>query len=79
MLGAAPEGLQGTRHRFDVNPNRPDMLSVEGLARAFRGFLSLETGAPTYEVQPSDVAFHLERRKYKRHSLLGPPAPRPRL
>ncbi|HIP74344.1 MAG TPA: phenylalanine--tRNA ligase subunit beta, partial [Euryarchaeota archaeon] len=32
--------------------NRPDMWSVEGLAREIRGYLGLETGCPKYAVGP---------------------------
>jgi len=60
MMGAAPEGIQGTRQRFDMFPNRPDLLSIEGVARAFRGFLGIEVGLPKYEVRPSDVVFEID-------------------
>lgn len=60
MMGAAPEGIQGTLQRFDIFPNRPDQLSVEGIARAFRGFLGLETGLPAYEVRSSGIAFEVD-------------------
>ena len=34
-------------------PNRPDNLSVEGVARSFKGFLGLETGLPEYSIEES--------------------------
>ena len=60
MMGAAPEGIQGTRQRFDVFPNRPDLLSIEGIARAFRGFLGVEPGLPPFDVRPGSIAFEIE-------------------
>ena len=60
MMGAAPEGLQGTLQRFDINPNRPDWLSIEGIARAFRGVLGVETGLPRWDVRESDVVFQVD-------------------
>ena len=60
MLGAAPEGVQGTLQRFDINPNRPDWLSIEGIARSFRGVLGVETGLPRWSVQDSDVVFQVD-------------------
>lgn len=60
MMGTAPEGVDGTLHRFDANPDRPDWLSVEGIARAFRGILGVETGLPKYDVRPSDIAFEID-------------------
>jgi phenylalanyl-tRNA synthetase beta chain len=38
---------------IEVNPDRVDMLSTEGIARALKGFLEIETGAPKYPVKPS--------------------------
>ncbi len=38
---------------IEVNPDRVDMLSTEGIARALRGFLEIETGAPKYPVKQS--------------------------
>ena len=60
MMGAAPEGIQGTRQRFDINPNRPDWLSIEGIARSFRGVLGLETGLPRYEMAAGPVVFEVD-------------------
>ncbi len=34
----------------ELNPDRPDMLSVEGIARAMKGFLEIETGVVKYEL-----------------------------
>jgi len=39
---------------IEVNPDRVDLLSVEGIARALRGFLEIETGAPNYSIRKSD-------------------------
>ena len=41
--------------QFSVNPDRPDYLSVEGLARGFRGFMGVDKGMPKYEVYESDI------------------------
>ncbi len=57
MMGCAPEGIQGTKQRFDINPNRPDWLSIEGIARSFRGFIGVETGLPRYDVRPGPIRF----------------------
>ncbi|MFX0168077.1 MAG: phenylalanine--tRNA ligase subunit beta [Candidatus Hodarchaeota archaeon] len=36
---------------IEVNPDRVDMLSTEGIARALRGFLNIDLGAPSYPVK----------------------------
>jgi len=57
FMGAGPEGVQDGILTFDVFPNRPDLYSVEGIARGLRGYLELELGLPTYRVEMSGVDF----------------------
>jgi len=52
MLGTAVEELDEEKMCVEVFPNRPDMLSIEGMARAFRAFLGLE-GRKEYKVEKS--------------------------
>ncbi|HYY48569.1 MAG TPA: phenylalanine--tRNA ligase subunit beta [Thermoplasmata archaeon] len=61
FMGAGPEGVQGDVMTFDVFPNRPDLYSVEGIARGLRGFLGLEAGLPSYDVAPATVDFVVDR------------------
>ena len=60
FMGAGPEGVQGNVMTFDVFPNRPDLYSVEGIARGLRGYLKLETGLPSYRVSSSGIDFHVD-------------------
>ncbi|AEF96129.1 phenylalanine--tRNA ligase subunit beta [Methanotorris igneus] len=46
--------------QFSINPNRPDYLSAEGLARGFRGFIGIETGLKRYDVYESDIKVYVE-------------------
>ncbi len=41
-------------------PDRPDLYSVEGAARALRSFLGFEKGLTRYSVQDSDVVLNLD-------------------
>jgi phenylalanyl-tRNA synthetase beta chain len=41
-------------------PDRPDLYSVEGAARALRTFLGFESGLTSYEVGDSDVVLELD-------------------
>ena len=61
FMGAGPEGVQGDVMTFDVFPNRPDLYSVEGIARGLRGFLGLEVGLPVYRSEPSGIEFLVDR------------------
>ncbi len=57
MMGAGHEGVEDGVIRMDIFPNRPDMYSVEGVARALRGFLGMEEGLPAYEMRVSGIDF----------------------
>jgi len=46
--------------QFSINPNRPDYLSVEGLARGFRGIIGIEIGLKRYDIERSDVKLYVE-------------------
>ncbi|MBS3782706.1 MAG: phenylalanine--tRNA ligase subunit beta, partial [Candidatus Thermoplasmatota archaeon] len=44
----------------DLGEDRCDLLSVEGIGRAVRGFLRDETGLPDYETSSSDIVTKVE-------------------
>lgn len=54
MLGAHWHRIDGNVCDVETYPNRPDLLSVEGLARAYRGFFDLEKGMEEYEILEGD-------------------------
>ena len=60
MMGSGPEGVRDGILTFDVFPNRPDMYSVEGIARGLRGYLGLETGLPSFSVRPSGIELRVD-------------------
>ncbi len=45
----------------EVNADRPDMFSVEGIARAVKGIVGVETGLPSYEHVDSGFTLVVER------------------
>ncbi|MFC2174726.1 phenylalanine--tRNA ligase subunit beta [archaeon] len=51
MMGAVVEKSEGDTWVIEAFPNRPDLLSEEGLARALRGFLGIETGLAKYNTK----------------------------
>jgi phenylalanyl-tRNA synthetase beta chain len=53
MLGVGVENIENNEFSVEINPNRPDMLSVEGLARAFSSFMNIKTGLKTYKAEKS--------------------------
>lgn len=53
MLGTDLESVDEKEITVEVFPNRPDMLSVQGFARAFSSFINVKTGLRQYKVEPS--------------------------
>ena len=56
MMGSGHEATEGDVITFDIFPNRPDMYSAEGIARALRGFLGIEIGPPRFRVKQGATA-----------------------
>jgi phenylalanyl-tRNA synthetase beta chain len=54
LLKCELEPGAGDAVTIEVNPDRADMLSAEGIARALRGFLEIQPGAPKYRVERSN-------------------------
>ncbi len=44
------EEWEGSVLTIEITADRPDMFSVEGIARALKGLLELETGVPRYRI-----------------------------
>ncbi|MDH4122527.1 MAG: phenylalanine--tRNA ligase subunit beta, partial [Thermoplasmata archaeon] len=45
---------------FEFFPDRPDLYSVEGIARAFREFMDIEPGLKRYDVGRSDIVLKVD-------------------
>ncbi|PSG99431.1 MAG: phenylalanine--tRNA ligase subunit beta [Nanohaloarchaea archaeon SW_7_43_1] len=58
FLGSHWNHVEGDKWDVEVYPNRPDLLSVEGLSRAYRGFFGIDTGLEGYNVNKGDI--HIE-------------------
>ncbi len=54
MIGCDIERVSEEHVDVEFFPNRPDLYSVEGVARALRGFLGIETGYKKYEVKQAN-------------------------
>ena len=62
LIGADMHQTEGFSEEMSVEffPDRPDLFSVEGLARALRAFLDIEPGLKRYTVEDSDIAAAIE-------------------
>lgn len=61
MLGTPLDNLTDDEVTFEVFPNRPDLLSIEGFARALRGFFGIETGLRNYNVKKSNYEVIIDK------------------
>ncbi len=71
MIGADIERVEEGSIDIEFFPDRPDLYSVEGVARAMRGFLDIEKGLCEYEVTPSDVEITLDEEIADIRPVLG--------
>ena len=53
MLGTDLESIKGNEINVEIFPNRPDLLSEQGLARALSSFIGVKTGLRKYKVEKS--------------------------
>jgi len=60
MIGSDIEDYDDEEVKVEFFPNRPDYLSVEGVARALKGFLEIEEGIPEYHLEPSGTSITID-------------------
>ena len=62
MIGADMHDTDGNEDDMSVEffPDRPDLYSVEGLARSLRAFLDIEPGMAEYDVQETEIEVNVE-------------------
>lgn len=61
MLGVGIENVDKEEIEAEVYPNRPDMLSVEGVARALSSFIKYRKGLKKYTVNKSNYEVSVDR------------------
>ena len=60
MIGADLDKVDGDEISIEFFPDRPDLASVEGIARASRAFFGFETGLKKYDVKISDIIMNVD-------------------
>ncbi len=60
QIGAVVERREEDSFDLEVFPDRPDLFSVEGIARAMRAFMGLEPGLASYDVAPPQVELRVD-------------------
>ncbi|MDH5199382.1 MAG: phenylalanine--tRNA ligase subunit beta [Candidatus Bathyarchaeota archaeon] len=65
MMGTGWEGETAEGFQLEVFPNRPDMLSIEGLARAYATFTGLKKGLREYDIKETGYEVIVEEKVEK--------------
>lgn len=60
MMASDIEDFNDEEIKVEFFPNRPDNLSVEGVARSFKGFIGQETGLPEYPIEESGETVNVD-------------------
>ncbi len=60
LMGTPLEKCTKDEVEFEIFPNRPDLISVEGFARALRGYLGMQEGIATYETKKSEFEIKVD-------------------
>jgi phenylalanyl-tRNA synthetase beta chain len=60
MLGVDVERIDNEKIIMEVFPNRPDMLGIEGFARALKGVMDIESGLTEYLTEDSGIKLCIE-------------------
>ena len=60
MIGSDIDSVDGDEMNIEFFPNRPDLYSVEGVARAMRNFIGKDKGLANYEVKPGEVVLKVD-------------------
>jgi len=60
MIGADIDKVDDNEISIEFFPNRPDLTSVEGIARASRAFFEFETGLKNYNIKKSDIEMNVD-------------------
>ncbi len=71
FIGSDVERIEEDHADVEFFPDRPDLFSPEGVARAMRGYLGIETGLPVYSVKPSGISFTVDPKLADIRPVLG--------
>ena len=71
LIGSDVERTEEDHADVEFFPDRPDLFSPEGVARAMRGYLGIETGLSSYPVKPSGISFTIDPKLADIRPVLG--------
>ena len=60
MIGADLDRVEDDEISMEFFPDRPDLVSVEGIARSSRAFFNFQTGLKKYNLKTSDIIMNVD-------------------
>ena len=60
MIGADLDNVEDDEISIEFFPDRPDLASVEGIARASRAFFEFQIGLKSYDTKKSDIITNVD-------------------
>jgi len=60
MMGSDIDSVNGDEMNIEFFPNRPDLYSVEGVARAIRAFIGKDMGLKEYDVSEGNIILKVD-------------------
>ncbi len=60
MMGSDIDSVDGDEMNIEFFPNRPDLYSVEGVARAVRSYIGMQGGLSQYDVKQGDIVLKVD-------------------
>ena len=61
MIGTDLESIDDKEIVVEIFPNRPDMLTAAGFAKALSAFMGIKTGIKNYKINKSNYKFKIEK------------------
>ncbi len=60
-LGMELEDVEKDGVKVEITPDRPDLLSTQGLGRALRAYLKIRTGLREYKIKKSEIKINVDK------------------
>ena len=60
-IGMELESSEGNEIKVEITPDRPDLLSTQGLARALRAYLGIHKGLIKYKIKKSGIKINVDK------------------
>ncbi len=60
-IGMELENVEKDEIKIEITPDRPDLLSTQGLGRALKAYLGIKTGLREYKIKKSEIKINVDK------------------